>query len=104
MNAFHSIFKAVQRHGPKKTAIMLLTLGHAKVGTLVGTDHNGNEYYEDKNEVLGKDRWVFFGKWNFDPSTIPPEWHQWMHRMSDDTPDKLSKPFYVTQSGEHLTG
>ena len=56
--------------------------------------------------TLGRDRWVQYNKWDFDASQIPPEWHQWMHRMSDDIPTEktLPKPMFASTSREHLTG
>ena len=53
-----------------------------------------------------RDRWVLFHKWNFDASQVPPEWHQWLHRMTDDAPSV--KPFPVASFTpahfENLTG
>merc|ERR1712230_274106 len=35
----------------------MLRLNDAKVGTLVGTDHTGNKYYENMNEHSLRNRW-----------------------------------------------
>ena len=40
---------------------------------------------------LTRNRWIQYGKSNWlildsDASDIPPEWHRWIHYMTDDTP------------------
>ncbi len=32
---------------------------------------------------LGRDRWVEFKAKYYDASLVPPEWHAWLHRMTD---------------------
>jgi NADH dehydrogenase (ubiquinone) 1 alpha subcomplex subunit 12 len=56
--------------------------------------------------IIGRDRWVIFKKWNHDASQIPPEWHQWMHRMTDDIPSEKTLPnsFFTPKHFENLTG
>lgn len=44
----------------------------------VGKDSHRNEYYENRADYHGRDRWVLYNKWNFDASQVPPEWHQWV--------------------------
>ena len=51
-------------------------------GTFVGTDYNGNKYYEDKKAPYGRTRWVEYptpgGVWaieqKYDGSMVSPEW------------------------------
>ncbi|MGE5517498.1 MAG: NADH:ubiquinone oxidoreductase subunit NDUFA12 [Bacteroidota bacterium] len=53
-------------------------------GRLVGTDTNGNRYYVERSapkNQRGK-RWVIFNG-PTEASTIPPEWHAWLHHTSD---------------------
>ena len=51
-------------------------------GELVGTDEFGNRYYR----MRGSDRrWVAYAG-DAEPSTIPPGWHAWMPRRSDEPP------------------
>ncbi|XP_009462268.1 PREDICTED: NADH dehydrogenase [ubiquinone] 1 alpha subcomplex subunit 12 [Nipponia nippon] len=65
-----------------------------KTGTLIGIDKYGNKYYEDKRNFFGRHRWVIYtnemnGKntfWEVDGSMVPPEWHRWLHSMTDDPP------------------
>ena len=49
-------------------------------GKLVGKDHFGNKYYENKKG----DRWVIYSD-EIDASKIPVEWYSWMHF----TPNKI---------------
>ncbi|KAJ3402119.1 NADH dehydrogenase 1 alpha subcomplex subunit 12 ndufa12/DAP13 [Chytriomyces hyalinus] len=98
--------KAVQTHGIRKTFKQIVTLDTPKVGTLVGKDQFGNEYYENRMDVMGRDRWVLYDKWNYDATQVPPEWHQWLSRFTDDLPSEttIPKPFYTTESTENYTG
>ena len=97
-------FYALRAHGPKRTLKMMLTLSQPKVGKLVGTDAQGNEYYENRNEINFRDRWVLYSKWNFDASQIPVEWHAWMTHMTDQVPSE-SRPFFSPSAwNENLTG
>ncbi len=52
------------------------------LGKLVGKDHLGNKYYEDKK---GK-RWVIYFD-EIDATKIPVEWYSWMHF----TPNRIEK-------------
>lgn len=69
------------------------TLFSARRGFLsVGEDQFGNVYYEEKKpspEYEGrKRRWVIY-KGYADPTTVPPEWHGWLHHTYDEKPDEL---------------
>eukprot|EP00908_Phaeocystis_cordata_P018993 Transcript_30491.p2 GENE.Transcript_30491~~Transcript_30491.p2 ORF type:complete len:218 (-),score=76.94 Transcript_30491:219-872(-) len=60
-------------------------------GVLVGQDHLGNRYFENKDAPYGRTRWCEMptpsGVWaiedKYDGSMIPPEWHGWMTYMHD---------------------
>ncbi len=61
-------------------------------GKLVGSDEFGNRYYQDKkSSCCGKiKRWVIYnGK--AEPSTVPPQWHGWLHYTTDNVPDDRYK-------------
>lgn len=79
----------------------------AMLGTLVGTDSNGNKYYENNSVQFGRHRWVEYKeiRW-YDASTVPPEWHGWLHFISDFTPDKLEalKPKYLQPHKPNYSG
>lgn len=63
-------------------------------GNLVGIDELGNKYYCDsKNFNLpNAKRWVIF-KDEVEASNIPPHWHAWLHRMTDDPPINYVKRY-----------
>ncbi|EPQ27672.1 uncharacterized protein PFL1_04810 [Pseudozyma flocculosa PF-1] len=85
-------------------------IGDAKAGRLVGTDRNGNRYYENLNEVPGRHRWVDFHADNeFSASQIDPLWHAWIHHIRKDPPTEdagLQKMVqsWMTEPRENLTG
>jgi len=56
-----------------------------KFGKLIGTDMSGNKYYENVVDYpAGQHRWCEPADAdNYDASSISPEWHGWMHHMSD---------------------
>ncbi|KAJ3126193.1 hypothetical protein HK098_007825, partial [Nowakowskiella sp. JEL0407] len=99
-------FNALRKYGFSKTLKMLATMDQAKIGNHVGTDALGNEYYENKDDLQNRDRWVIYKKWNFDGTQVPAEWHQWLSHVTDDTPDKFAhlKPFYQSEHIENVTG
>lgn len=44
--------------------------------------------------------------WTVEASEVPPEWHQWMHKMVDEPPTestRLSKPKFVGPHVENYT-
>ncbi|MDD9331715.1 MAG: NADH-ubiquinone oxidoreductase subunit NDUFA12 family protein [Wolbachia sp.] len=57
-----------------------------KEGKLIGKDENGNSYYESSK---GK-RWVMYSR-IFEPTTVPPEWHIWLHYTDNSVPVKKKK-------------
>eukprot|EP01099_Mayorella_cantabrigiensis_P001995 TRINITY_DN1872_c0_g1_i1.p1 TRINITY_DN1872_c0_g1~~TRINITY_DN1872_c0_g1_i1.p1 ORF type:complete len:154 (+),score=40.97 TRINITY_DN1872_c0_g1_i1:43-462(+) len=76
-------------------------------GKLVGTDANGNKYYEDNNDavITGRRRWVDYSAgFAYDASQVPPEWHSWLHHMSDIPGHKVSPPKFQTPHRQNLTG
>lgn len=53
-------------------------------GRLVGTDTNGNRYYTERSAAKSgrTKRWVLFNG-PAEASTIPSEWHAWLHYTAD---------------------
>ncbi len=49
---------------------------------------------------------MLYAKWDSDASQVPPEWHQWLHRFTDDIPNEktVPKPFYTETPRENMTG
>merc|ERR1739842_83311 len=72
--------------------IQLLRMNELKHGELVGEDALGNKYYENNRYFLARNRWVDYNqsnwkdKWDFNASMVAPEWHRWLHHMTDDPP------------------
>ena len=58
-------------------------------GKFVGEDERGNKYYlEKKTGPLGyKRRWVIYNGLS-EASTIPADWHSWIHYTSDLMPSE----------------
>lgn len=54
-------------------------------GEPVGVDEFENRYYRTRRSPLwGRERrWVVY-KGTPDPSTVPPEWHAWLHFTTDE--------------------
>ena len=52
------------------------------VGQFVGEDEFGNRYYQKKG---GLRRWVIYKDYA-EPSSIPPGWYGWMHKIVDELP------------------
>ncbi|KAM9169885.1 NADH dehydrogenase [ubiquinone] 1 alpha subcomplex subunit 12 [Pangshura tecta] len=85
----------IRAHGGLRGAFRQLSrVSDLKIGTLVGVDKYGNKYYENKKNFFGRHRWVDYttemnGKNTYgevDGSMVPPEWHRWLHCMTEDPP------------------
>ena len=75
-------------------------------GTRVGSDDEGNVYFQGGEDVNGRPRrWVMYDGAN-DSSRVPPEWHAWLHNMIDGPPDRSLPPQRVWQApaSPNLTG
>ena len=65
----------------------------------MGTDQLGNKYFENKEEYqYGHHRWVEYANhrsfYDADPTLVPPEWHVWLHCITDDPPTAVRRvPF-----------
>ena len=69
-------------------------------GKYVGVDEFGNKYYSNSN---GK-RWVIY-KNQVESSKIPPEWHLWIHFLTNNKPDENIKKFqWQKKYEENLSG
>ena len=65
-------------------------------GEAVGSDRFGNRYYREKG---GDRRWVIY-RGLAEASKVPPEWHLWLHRTSDEVPPQ--EPNRRPWEREHL--
>lgn len=54
-------------------------------GERVGSDSFGNVYYRADVKPLGERRWVIYPGVT-DPSSVPAEWHGWLHHSVDVVP------------------
>ncbi len=72
-------------------------------GELVGTDADGNRYYQDKRMIAGarrRKRWVIYNG-VVEASRVPADWHGWLHYTSDTPPPVGGLPRKPGQK-EHL--
>ncbi len=71
-------------------------------GERVGIDSAGNRYYRERRRPASRRerRWVLF-QGRAEASSVPPQWHAWLHHTSDDTPDENSRPRQPWQK-DHL--
>jgi NADH:ubiquinone oxidoreductase subunit len=76
-------------------------------GELVGSDEQGNRYFQDKRIVPGRrrKRWVIY---NGEPeaSRVPADWHGWLHYTFDTPPPAGGYPRKAWQKDHvpNLTG
>jgi NADH:ubiquinone oxidoreductase subunit len=72
-----------------------LVLHTLRAGAHVGKDALGNHYYEERRPGAGRRarRWVVYGG-PTESSTVAPEWHCWLHYVTDEPlPDTGRKPW-----------
>ena len=71
-------------------------------GEHVGSDAQGNKYYQDKRVIPGRrrKRWVMYNG-VAEASRVPPEWHGWLHYTTDAIPAAGGAPRKPWQK-EHL--
>ncbi|PIA16330.1 NDUFA12-domain-containing protein [Coemansia reversa NRRL 1564] len=76
------------RQSPLKNFEIYRKLDDAKWGRLVGVDELGNRYYENPEERYGRERWCLPAARpsKMDASQIPPRWHSWLHKTTDEVP------------------
>lgn len=57
----------------------------SRKGEKVGSDDQGNVYYQEKN---GRRRWVIYKNGPVEASRVPAEWHAWLHYTVDELPSE----------------
>ncbi|WP_237737648.1 NADH:ubiquinone oxidoreductase subunit NDUFA12 [Candidatus Endolissoclinum faulkneri] len=77
-------------------------------GKFVGKDIYGNKYYIHCRGVLrnGREmRWVIYNGL-VEASKIPPNWHHWLHHVSNEVPEETDSRRFVWQKKHepNLTG
>ena len=75
-------------------------------GRRIGTDSDGNVYFESRRDYLKygrKRRWVVYAG-DADPSAVPPEWHGWLHFMMESPLDAGRRLPWMKPHLRNLTG
>ncbi len=75
-------------------------------GEVVGTDQFGNQYFQDKRtpKTGRRKRWVRYAG-AADPTTVPAEWHSWLHYTTDAPLERdLSAKPWMKDQQPNLTG
>mmetsp|Transcript_5708 Transcript_5708/g.19963 ORF Transcript_5708/g.19963 Transcript_5708/m.19963 type:complete len:154 (-) Transcript_5708:1227-1688(-) len=79
-------------------------LRSGSIGKFVGQDALGNKYYEAYEGIAspvqtGRHRWVeYANRHNYNLTSVPPEWHGWLHHITDHCPANhkfLEAPFKI---------
>lgn len=92
-----------------RSAWKLFRMDDLRMGTLVGTDKFGNQYFENNRFFYGRNRWVEYGDqyhFDYDGSQVPPEWHRWLHYTTDDPPTKVPPVArkWIMEHTENMSG
>ncbi len=74
-------------------------------GRPVGTDTEGNRYFEEKRPRPGlrTRRWVLYAGAG-DASEVPAEWHAWLHYTTDKPIPMATRRPWQTSHQPNLTG
>ncbi|ORY96814.1 NADH ubiquinone oxidoreductase subunit NDUFA12-domain-containing protein, partial [Syncephalastrum racemosum] len=89
MSTLPRTIKNVLKAGPLNSLKQMNTIGDTKYGALIGIDRNGNKFFENNDEVSGRERWVEFASSEPDSADIDPAWHMWMARMVQEPPTEM---------------
>lgn len=94
---------------PQGTFKKLYKMRTLKFGTLVGEDALGNRYYENTVDYPhGQHRWIEYADvpsksgaltksfYEVDASSVPAEWHLWLHSTTKDPPTAVRRWLAVT--------
>jgi NADH:ubiquinone oxidoreductase subunit len=87
----------------RNPGLVLMTL---RQGGFVGKDSLGNRYFQQRIAAKGARprRWVVYAHGGTDASVIGPEWHAWLHHLTDEAlPDSGRKPWQKPHQ-PNLTG
>ncbi|KXS19543.1 hypothetical protein M427DRAFT_452850 [Gonapodya prolifera JEL478] len=92
-NIITRTISGVLSNGWRRTLKQVYTIHDPKIGTLIGQDHLGNQYYENRNEAWGRHRWVEYERWSWpgEADRVPAEWHGWLSKSHDDPAHALKK-------------
>ena len=73
---------------------LMMRLVTSLTGKLVGKDAVGNVYYEGRalDSHGRRRRWVMYPG-VVEASTVPPEWHSWLHYTTDAPAKSVGRPW-----------
>jgi len=98
--------RAIFRRPRQKAALMDLVtrLLTWRNGEFVGTDADGNRYFQERKPRGGarRRRWVVY-QGTPDASKVPPEWHSWLHYTTDAPLTPIDRP-WIKPHRPNLTG
>ncbi|PZW38661.1 NADH:ubiquinone oxidoreductase subunit [Humitalea rosea] len=75
-------------------------------GRAIGTDRFGNRYFESRADMPGygrKRRWVAYNGAP-DSTTVPAEWHAWLHHTTAAPLDESKRLPWQLEHQRNLTG
>lgn len=104
MKLFGFIFKILGAISPIHIWFVTIVTGAKKIGT----DQFGNTYYQAKTRqgYTHPRRWVIY-KGEAEPSSVPAEWHGWLHHQTDAIPNSTEPSFrrpWQKAPGANMTG
>ena len=103
-----SILGTIMRDGVVKTLKKTMKFNTLyRGGKQIGSDSWGNKYFTNVDLPQGQNRWVELAKDNPNGSQVPPEWHSWLHYVTDIPGPALSKKYaqkYALPHKENPTG
>lgn len=99
--SLRAVLERVRRDGVLGTLKQLSAANEVRRGELRGVDQFGNKYFEKLNpaeDARVSERWVEYNlKSYWDASSVPPEWHSWLHGMTDKVPEEREPVKYAYQ-------
>lgn len=72
----------------------------------IGRDRYGNRYFESRREmpVYGRKRRFVITAGAQDPTKVPPEWHAWLHHLTEAPLDESRRHAWQKDHQPNLTG
>ncbi|CDS05425.1 hypothetical protein LRAMOSA07953 [Lichtheimia ramosa] len=90
MSTIGRTIKNVLKAGPANSLKQMNNIGDTKWGAFIGADRFGNKYFENNDEISGRERWVEFDSVDPDGADIDPAWHMWMARIVQEPPTEMN--------------
>ncbi len=87
----------------RQPGLMLFTL---RRGAHAGVDSLGNHYFQQRATINGARarRWVVYAHSGTDASVVGPEWHAWLHYLTDEPLPHTSRLPWQKPHQANLTG